>query len=170
MVNEDTMKLVEELLSRIMKAMDRISQHIDSPGIVPVPTEAQEISALLTALDNAKRANAQLSDHLTILTERFQKRSTNPVQGVDSEQVKEIESEMKKLKKTSENLRKLNNDLRKANLAGMSEVGLVDASIRAELASLKAERSADVAEINTIISQMFPLLNFPNPSQPKEGT
>ena len=147
---------IEELNSRIMAAMDRIAQGVDSLD----GGDADEVERLKLALDEEKQANAQLSERVRVLGER-QEEAIEALQAKaddSKEKLRALDVEMQKLRQANQRLSKMCTALREANAEGVGEPHLINKSMMVELESIRAMRSAEMAEADEIISALTPLL------------
>ena len=148
---------IENLSGRIMAAMDRVAQGVEALG----GTDAQEKEALKQALDEEKQANAQLSERVRVLGER-QEQAIEAMQTKTSaaeERVAALDVELQKLRQANQRLMKICGALRDANAEGVGEAHLINQSMMAELETIRAMRSAEMAEADEIISALTPLLH-----------
>ena len=151
------MSEIEELSSRIMAAMDRVAQGIDKLDA----NDGAEAEELRQALDEEKQANAQLSERVRVLGER-QEQTIAALEARASdaqERVSALDIEMQKLRRANERLGNICAALRDANAEGVGEPHLINKSMMIELESIRAMRSAEMAEADQIISTLTPLLN-----------
>lgn len=151
------MSEIEELSSRIMAAMDRVAQGIDKLDA----NDGAEAEELRQALDEEKQANAQLSERVRVLGER-QEQTIAALEAKASdaqERVSALDIEMQKLRRANERLGNICAALRDANAEGVGEPHLINKSMMIELESIRAMRSAEMAEADQIISALTPLLN-----------
>jgi len=154
------MSNIDELQRRITAAMDRIANGISSAGGV----DADGKAALVAALDDETLANAQLTERVRNLKERYDSvvkdvaASKTAADAADA-RLTELDLELQRLRKANDQLRQSNTDLRNANQAGVGEPHLINKAMMAELEALRAARAADVAEATSIIGALTPLLD-----------
>ncbi len=147
---------IENLSSRIMAAMDRVAQGVEALG----GADGESVEALTQALEEEKQANAQLSERVRVLGER-QEQALEAIQSKASaaeERVSALDVELQKLRQANQRLMKICGALRDANAEGVGEAHLINQSMMAELESIRAMRSAEMAEADEIISALTPLL------------
>lgn len=147
---------IEELSSRILAAMDRVAQGVDAMG----GDDAATVARLTQELDEEKQVNAQLSERVRVLAER-QENTIETLEAQASEAKKRVtvlDTEMQKLRQANKRLTKICNALRDANAEGVAEPQLINKSMMIELESIRAMRSAEMAEADEIISALTPLL------------
>lgn len=151
------MSNIDELQRRITAAMDRIAAGVGNAG----GAGAGDTDALTTALDDEKLANAQLTERLRNLGERYDAAVNGIRSATDAadERVTALDIELQRLRKANDQLRQSNSDLRNANEEGVGEPHLINKAMMAELEALRAARSADVAEASSIIGALTPLLD-----------
>lgn len=160
------MSEIEELSSRIMAAMDRVAQGIDKLDA----NDGAEAEELRQALDEEKQANAQLSERVRVLGER-QEQTIAALEAKASdaqERVSALDIEMQKLRRANERLGNICAALRDANAEGVGEPHLINKSMMIELESIRAMRSAEMAEAKEIISALTPLLTASAAAQSSE--
>lgn len=148
---------IEELNSRIMAAMERIAQGLDLLG----GADAEETEALKQALEDEKQANAQLSERVRVLAERQEEalRAMEEKANAAQDRVNALDVELQKLRKANQKLSEICTALRDANAEGVGEPHLINKSMMAELESIRAMRSAEMAEADEIIAALTPLVN-----------
>lgn len=147
---------IEDLNSRIMSAMDRVAQGLESLG----GASASEVDTLKQALEDEKQANAQLSERVRVLGER-QEQALEDLKAKSSEaetRVSTLDVELQKLRLANQRLIKMCSALRDANAEGVSEPHLINQSMMAELETIRAMRSAEMTEADEIIAALTPLL------------
>ena len=150
------MSEIEELSSRIMAAMDRVAKGVDGLGA----GDAEIVDRLTRELEEEKQVNAQLSERVRVLGER-QEGAIEALQAKAEdakERVAKFDVELQKLRQANNRLTKICNALREANAEGVGEPHLINKSMMIELESIRAMRSAEMAEADEIISALTPLL------------
>ena len=147
---------IEELSSRFVAAMDRIANGVDNLD----SGAAQEVKRLTEELTEEKQVNAQLSERVRVLGERQEEaiEALEAKVAKSKERVSALDTEMQKLRKANHRLTKICNALREANAEGVGEPNLINKSMMIELESIRAMRSAEVAEADEIIQALTPLL------------
>lgn len=176
---------LEDLHKRISAAMDRIGKGIDvlerpappapepaaapEPEAEPVPeaeavaepeADPGEVEALRAALEEERLANAQLEERVRAIKQR-QDGAVADLRSSLEEQRKAmagLDAELQSLRAANDKLRASNRDLREANAKGLTEAGLIDAALAAEVESLAAARRADRAEADAILAALSPLM------------
>lgn len=148
---------IDELQRRITAAMDRIASGLNSVAGTDVGADA----ALAAALDEEKLANAQLTERLQTLNDRYDAamREGQAVKDAADARVADLDLELQRLRKANDLLRQSNTDLRNANEEGVGAPHLINTAMMAELEALRAARAADVAEATSIIGALTPLLD-----------
>ena len=147
---------IEELSSRIMAAMERVANGVDALN----GGNGDEIDRLKQELDEEKQVNAQLSERVRVLGERQEEaiEALETKANNAKERVKALDVEMQKLRRANKRLTKMCNALREANADGVGEPHLINKSMMIELESIRAMRSAEMAEADEIIQSLTPLL------------
>ena len=155
---------IESLQGRITSALDRIGAGVAGLSKAAPVTEAgssdEDTSALHEQLDEERTANAQLEERVKALKER-QDGNISQLEGrVDKQAaaLATLDKELHRLRASNADLRELNAQLRRAAADGASSPELINRATMAEVEALSAQRSADVAEIEAIVSQLKPLI------------
>ncbi|MBN9886550.1 hypothetical protein [Salipiger abyssi] len=177
------MTQIDELQSRITRALDRISQGVEglsaasvpAPDAVPeTPEEAAdsgaaeaEIAALQLSLDEEKMANAQLEERVKMLHARLEEQAT-PAPAPDAalqeqlaaqrEGMAELDTELQRLRLSNDMLRRTNEEMRAALEANLGEPHLINKAMLAELEALRAARAAEEAEMRAVLGALEPVL------------
>lgn len=153
----NSMSDIDELQRRITAAMDRIASGVSRAGGAGGGGNAD----LVTELDDEKLANAQLTERLRTMKERYDAALGDVKTATDAadERVAALDLELQRLRKANDQLRQSNTDLRNANEEGVGEPHLINKAMMAELEALRAARAADVAEATSIIGALTPLLD-----------
>lgn len=147
---------IAEFERRITAALDRAGQALDALG----SGDGEDAAKLKAELEAERVANSQLEERVRAIKEKQEK------------MVARLEDEVAELKETlaakdtvlqqtrsvNEALRASNEALRKANIKGLGDPGLVNASMVTELDSLRTARAADRAEIEEILATLQPVL------------
>ncbi|MFK7745638.1 MAG: hypothetical protein AB8B47_11330 [Roseobacter sp.] len=160
------MSEIEELHSRIMAAMDRVAQGVDA-----IPSaDTGDIDALRQQLDDEKQVNAQLTERVRVLGDKQeQAQAAMEAKAQEAEaRLTALDTEMQKLRKVNGMLSEACSALRDANAAGVGEPELINQSMMAELDSIRAMRSAEMAEADEIIATLTPLLHASTAPQDQE--
>ncbi len=157
------MSRIAELERRIVAALDRIGRSAKALEARPVAEAGaeSEITALRAALDKEKATNAQLSDRVNNVRQR-QETSVSQLErrlARLTEQLDLQSLEMLRLKKANTKLMESNAALREAQLEGATESVVLNRSLAAELEALQAERRAEMAEMEEILSELRPLVS-----------
>ncbi|MEO0401403.1 MAG: hypothetical protein AAF214_03410 [Pseudomonadota bacterium] len=151
------MSEIDGLQQRLTAAMDRIATGMAALG----PAGAGDTSALETALEDERLANAQLNERVRKLSERQESAAAEAreVAAAAQARVSELDLELQRLRLANDQLRQSNAALRTANEEGVGEPHLINKAMMAELEALRAARAADVAEATSIIGALTPLLD-----------
>lgn len=147
------MSEIEEFQSRIMAALDRVAQGVDSLG-------AGDSEALRQALEEEQEANAQLNERVRDLGER-QDRALEALEAKAQQAAKRMEAidlELQRLRRANTQLSEACDALRAANAEGVGDPHLINKAMMAELEALRAMRQAERAEADEIIAALTPLL------------
>lgn len=153
---------------RITAALHRISQglgqlgDVRSAGTIAAPTGADstETAALREALDAERAANAQLTERVRAIKEKQE----TMIGGLErtvarlTEQLDAQGRETQRLKRLNAQLTDTNRSLSTAAEQGVTEPHLINRAMMTELEALRAQRAADVAEMDEILSELKPLI------------
>ena len=128
------------------------------PG--PDPESQATILSLREALEKSHAANAQLSERVHQVKQRqettiaqLERRLARLTEQLDLQSL-----EMLRLKKANAKLIESNAGLRDAQVEGFPDATLINKSMLAELEALQAERRAEMAEMEEILSELKPLI------------
>lgn len=136
-----------------------------APDPAPAPAEAPapDMAALEKAqaeLEDERTANAQLNQRVR----QIRKRHEEKVASLEAElaaatgRAKAAEQAAEKVRRASEEMRKVVSEIEAAAQEGAVDAHLINRAMMAELEALRAERSADAAEIADIMSALAPLV------------
>ncbi len=152
---DERMSDISTLESRITAALDRIRQGLDAP----VAQEAAADPALQAALVQERAQNAELVERVRLLKERqdTQVASLTLRAETQSKHLMKLDEELQQLRASNVQLREMNARLRETVTTGLAPE-LHDAAIEAELEALRAQRSADAAEVDAILDELKPLI------------
>lgn len=155
---------------RITAALDRIARRIEAGGLptasTPPPPQAQEAGAettlaqLRAALEKERATNAQLAERLASARQRqdgqvgqLERRLARLTEQLDLQSL-----ELLRLKKANARLMEANAALRETCVQNFPDHQLINRSISADLEALQAERRAEMAEMEEILSELRPLV------------
>lgn len=154
---------ITELERRITAALDRIGTGIDGLG-------SGDSSALQTALDEEKMANAQLEERVRSLKDQHEAKVAEIETGLADRLAKltadleaarneagEAKSQNRALRQSNQRLQASLHSLREAS-ANAVEPHMINQAMMSELEGLRAARSADRAEVEEILGALEPLL------------
>lgn len=80
----------------------------------------------------------------------------------------QLASRLRRLRQTSRQVRSFNQQLRLEARKGLSDPGLINQSVEAELENLKAMRAAELAEMDVIMAALRPMLGQDTPASDVE--
>lgn len=152
---------ITELERRISSALDRIGT-----GLSGLSTDASEVAddgqlqMLQEALDTEKTANAQLEERVRAIKEKQDAIITelHSEIGALRDELAANGDENEQLKIVNGRLRRNNRALRDANEKGVGDPELINDSMVVELDALRARRQQDRAELDSILSELKPLV------------
>lgn len=149
---------IESLQGRITAALDRIGAGVAQ--LSKPADDVQDIAAVQAQLDEERAANAQLAERLKVLKARQDSNIAQLEGRVDSQAaaLATLDAELHRLRASNADLREVSETLRKAATEGASSAELINRATIAEVEALAAQRSADVAEMDAIVTQLKPLI------------
>jgi len=158
---------IAELERRITAALERIGSGVDGMGVAaPVESvdadtaDTSEVDSLKEALEAEKLANAQLEERVSAIKEKQEttiKEMEARIEGLTKNLAKH-EADAKKLLKVNAQLRESNDELRASNESGVGDAHLINKAMQTDLEALRATRKADLAELETIMAELKPLI------------
>lgn len=156
------MSTVSELERRLSHALDRITKLAQTLQQTPAKAEGSEDMATLQQELAAERAkNAALSERVNAVRQRqessfasLEKRLARMTEQLDLQSL-----EMLRLKKANTKLIEANRQLRESHEAQVIEPSTINRSLVAELEALLAERAAEAAEMEDVLSELKPLIS-----------
>lgn len=162
------MSEIADLERRITDALARIGQAMDRADEAPKPGpnahkqiwDDEAVAELQEALDAEKLANAQLTERVrAIKTKQDTMVQQNEILiERQREKLAKYEAEIARLSLVNDQLRQNNAALRNANESGVGDPNLINKAMLAELEGLRAVRTADREEIDTILCELKPLV------------
>lgn len=168
------MDQIAELERRISVALRRIGAGLDAlPSAQPVPAagelqdgtgteptaSARDMARLQEALDEERILTSQLQERIRALREK-EAAQTMPLQSEVDRLTRLLDVqglEMQRLKKTVSSLREQLRAMAEAQAEGRVEPHLINKAMLTELEALRAQRSAEAAELDEIIAALDPL-------------
>lgn len=153
------MSEINQLEVRLRDALARIGAGIEGLGAGAAPADG-----LQAALDEERTANAQLEERVKALKERQDGKIAGLEQEIAAQAAKmaEWDAELQKLRTSNAEMRALNAQLRAAAADGIAEPELINKALMAELDALAAQRDADAAEVDAILSALKPIVEESN--------
>jgi len=165
------MSEITELERRITAALDRIAQGLETGHSAPAdapPAGARpsgggesDLAGLREALESERATNAQLSERVRAVKQRqettiaqLERRLARLTEQTDSQSL-----ELLRLKKANNRLVEANRDLLEMQQSGLSDTVVLNRAMAAELDALRAERRAEMAEMEEILSELRPLIS-----------
>jgi chromosome segregation ATPase len=153
------MQGIAELEKRITAALERIGKGVDrlaqAPRGVAEANTAGE-AALRAQLEDEKSLNAQLQEKLRAAKEREPKGDLQDKIERLTRQLDVQGLELQRMRRTAASLRDQLAALRAAETAKLSDPGLINKAMAAELDALRAQRLTEVAEIDEILAALDP--------------
>ena len=163
---------ITELERRITAALDRIGTGLD--GLAPpapegsYPAEMQasldvtaaRVDELEKALNDEKLANAQLEERMKSVRDTADRHaSAVDIQAAEQKRTTaKLDSELQRLRRAAEDLRQSNLGLRDALEQGLNEPHLINKAMLAELETLSATRSVEMAQADAVLAALEPMV------------
>lgn len=149
---------IAEFERRITAALDRAAQALDALGAAG--DDGEDAATLKAELEAERVANSQLEERVRAIREKQEKTVARLEDEVADlrEALAAKDTVLQQTRSVNEALRASNQALRKANVKGLGDPGLVNASMVTELDSLRTARAADRAEIEEILATLKPVL------------
>lgn len=153
------MSEIDALEGRIAAALSRIGAGVVQLGKA-APEGADNSETLKAELQEERDANAQLEERVRALKDRQDSNVTYLETRVEKQTaaLAAIEAELHRLRASNADLRELTEQLRHAAKDGVASPELINRATIAEVEALSAQRAADVAEIDAILSELKPLV------------
>lgn len=157
------MTKLAELEKRIDRALERIAHAAATMRAAqPAPAASGGDSSENRAqLESERARNADLTERLEMLRRRhdgavttLERRLARLMEQLDLQSL-----EMLRLKKANTKLIEANRQLREGNEAQVIEPSAINRSLVAELEALRAERAAELAEMEDVLAELKPLLS-----------
>ena len=163
---------ITELERRATAALDRIGTGLDGLAAPkPAGPDPEELQAALDiaaaradeleqALSDEKLANAQLEERMKSVRDTADRHaSAMDIQAFEQQQTTaKLDADLQRLRRASEDLRASNLSLREALEQGLSEPHLINKAMLAELETLRAARSVEIAQADALLAALDPLV------------
>lgn len=177
------MEEIAELERRIAAALERIGRGLERGQSAPATDTADrdaagaaaagvpadpvalaeagaEVARLGEALESERATNAQLTERVRVLRERqetvvarLERRLARTTRQLDA-----AGQELQRQRRAAAGLREALEKLTEAQAGGVAEPHLINRAMLAELESLRAERHAEIAEMDDILCALDPLV------------
>ncbi len=156
------MSTVSDLENRLGRALDRIAKSAGAlKATAPAAPDSAELDALRSQLEAERAKNAQLSERVNAVRQRqegsfatLEKRLARMTEQLDLQSL-----EMLRLKKANTKLIEANRQLRDSVEAKIIEPTTINRALVAELEALRAERAAEMAEMEDVLGELKPLIS-----------
>lgn len=157
---------IEEFERRINAALDRIAYQVETfdgqtaAAPVAVETDSAELDTLKTELEEERLANQQLEERVKAIRDRQESQVSELQAQVAAFKASlgDLDSELQRLRHANDQLVSTNAELRGALEENAAEPHLINRAMLAELEGLRAARSADRAETQSLLDTLEPLL------------
>jgi len=149
---------ITELERRITDALARIDAGVDTLGQGAAGESTGDTAALQEALEAEKAANAQLEERVAAIKDKQE----TLIKDLEK-QISDLTATVARQEEDAKTLIALNNELREATEArqatsGDKDAELVNKALQTELEALQTARKADLAELETIMTELKPLI------------
>lgn len=152
---------VKELEKRLGDALDRIARSARSLNSgTASAADSATIADLRAQLEAERNKTAQLSERVNAVRQRQDSSVTSLERRLArmTEQLDLQSLEMLRLKKANTKLIEANRQLREGHEAKVIEPSAVNRALLAELEALRAERAAEMAEMEDVLGELKPLV------------
>lgn len=152
---------IAALEGRITAALDRIRAGMDAMSSGgDVIGNGQVSDDIVTQLEEERTANAQLVERVKALKDTQDGRMSALETRVEAQraQMAQLDGELQRLRASNADMRELNAQLRAAATEGVGDAELINRAMMAEIDALHAQRGADAAEVDAILSELSPLI------------
>ncbi|MCC5991144.1 MAG: hypothetical protein JJT99_01350 [Rhodobacteraceae bacterium] len=152
---------VNELEKRLGDALDRIARSARSLGNGALgAADGETLADLRAQLEAERNKTAQLSERVNAVRQRQDSSVTSLERRLArmTEQLDLQSLEMLRLKKANTKLIEANRQLREGHEAKVIEPSAINRALLAELEALRAERAADMAEMEDVLGELKPLI------------
>ena len=150
-------KRITAALERIGKGVERLSSQPRSPTQVAASAPSSD-AALRAQLEEEKSLTAQLQARLRASKDREIKGDLHEKVDRLTHELDVQGLELQRMRRVNSTLREQLEALRAAQSAGVTEPGLINKSMAAELDALRALRLTEVAEMDEILAALEPHL------------
>ena len=151
---------VHKLETRLSRALDRISSAARKQAAAAAPLADADSAKLRAELDTERAKTAQLTERVNAVRQRqdssvasMERRLTRMTEQLDLQSL-----EMLRLKKANSKLIEANRQLREGVEAQVIEPSTINRSLVAELGARRAERAAELVEMEDVLGELKPLM------------
>jgi len=150
---------IAELERRIRFALDRIAK-VTERAAIAAPDANPDTAALRAELEAEREANAKLTERVRAIKDRQDSAVTTLERKLSrtSEQLDVLGLEVQRLRKANQQLTEANAALRETRIADMTDPSAINRSLAAELDALRADRRAELAELEDVLAALAPLV------------
>ena len=149
---------INDLQTRLGVALARIRSA--SERLKPDDDDEESVAGLKARLDEERVANAQLEERVRVLKDRQDNRIAELEAQVSAsaERFAALDQEVQRSQQVNAELRAVAEEMHRALADGVAEPELVNRAVMAELDAIKAARAADRQEMDTLLSELQPIL------------
>jgi DNA repair exonuclease SbcCD ATPase subunit len=150
---------IAELERRIRFALDRIAK-VTERAAIAAPDANHDTATLRAELEAEREANAKLTERVRAIKDRQDSAVTTLERKLSrtSEQLDVLGLEVQRLRKANQQLTEANAALRETRIADMTDPSAINRSLAAELDALRADRRAELAELEDVLAALAPLV------------
>ena len=149
---------INDLQTRLGVALARIRSA--SERLKPDDDDEESVAGLKARLDEERVANAQLEERVRVLKDRQDNRIAELEAQVSAsaDRFAALDQEVQRSQQVNAELRAVAEEMHRALADGVAEPELVNRAVMAELDAIKAARAADRQEMDTLLSELQPIL------------
>ena len=154
------MSTISDVEQRLGRALDRIARSAEVLGRAEPAADPGELESLRSQLEAERARNAQLSERVNAVRQRQESSFATLERRVArmTEQLDLQSLEMLRLKKANTKLIEANRQLREGTEAMVIEPSTINRALAAELEALRAERAAEMAEMEDVLGELKPMI------------
>lgn len=149
---------IGQSLAVIAEGIERLGQ--DVPAAPAPQADTAELVALRAMLEDERVVQAQLEERVRSLRERLERGTAEAESAAAAAQAEmaAMDQALQGLRQTTADLREVVGQLRAALAEEVAEPALVNRAMLAEIEALRAERAADLAEVQAVYGALRPLV------------
>ena len=147
-------------LDRIARAAEQAARRPEAPPQAPPTPDAEELARLRAALEAERSANARLNERVAAIKDRQDGTVTQMDRKLArlTDQLDVQGLELQRLRKANLALIEANRALSEQLEARLPDPAALSRSVTAELEALRADRRAELAELEEVLGALAPLV------------